>query len=62
MLFRSDGDPSGDGFEEGDRAEVGFDVVVVLVAFLLRAVERLLVRILAMGDKAFVASPARLRY
>jgi hypothetical protein len=61
-LFRLHKSDAGrDGFEEGDGTEVRFDVVVVLVAFLLRAMKRFLVRVLALSDEAFVGGVRRLR-
>lgn len=55
-----DGDAGRDRLEEGDRAQVRFDVVVVLVALFLGPVQRFLVRVLAVRDEAFIARPAGL--
>ena len=51
LLGGHESDSSGDGFEESDRSEVGFDVVVVLVSFLLGSMERFLVDVLLVSDE-----------
>ena len=54
-------DAGRDRFEQRDRAQVRLDVVVVLVSFLLGPVQRRLVRVLVLVDKALVRLPRRLR-